>query len=171
MPWATSNLMNKRAEFASRAMRTENFRAFMSRVWDQRTSGLQMAGALSGRRSLRDEGAESTTAWLSSPAEGGRDLRDRADQRTAPALGSAEDSGSLPAPTWAGPSESSFKRVLERCGLTQKRQVRAPKQTGRIASGRKASAPNQVWTGDFKGWWYDREGRCEPLTVRDEYSR
>ncbi len=27
MPWATSNLMNKRAEFASRAMNTENFRA------------------------------------------------------------------------------------------------------------------------------------------------
>ena len=24
---------------------------------------------------------------------------------------------------------------------------------------------------DFKGWWHDREGRCEPLTVRDEYSR
>jgi hypothetical protein len=24
---------------------------------------------------------------------------------------------------------------------------------------------------DFKGWWHDREGRCEPLTGRDEYSR
>jgi len=70
-----------------------------------------------------------------------------------------------------GPSESSFKRVLERCGLTQKRKVRPARQTGRIASGRKASAPNQVWTVDFKGWWHDREGRCEPLTVRDEYSR
>ena len=69
------------------------------------------------------------------------------------------------------PSESSFKRVLERCGLTEKRKVRAARQTGRIASGRKASAPNQVWTVDFKGWWHDRDGRCEPLTVRDEYSR
>ena len=69
------------------------------------------------------------------------------------------------------PSESSFKRVLERCGLTEKRQVRAARQTGRIAGGRKASAPNQVWTVDFKGWGHDREGRCEPLTVRDEYSR
>jgi putative transposase len=70
-----------------------------------------------------------------------------------------------------GPSESSFKRVLERCGLIEKRQVRAARQTGRIARGRKASAPNQVWTVDFKGWWHDREGRCEPLTVRDEYTR
>ena len=69
------------------------------------------------------------------------------------------------------PSESSFKRVLERCGLTEKRKVRVARQTGRIGSGRKANAPNEVWTVDFKGWWHDREGRCEPLTVRDEYSR
>ncbi len=36
----------------------------------------------------------------------------------------------------------------------------------------KASAPNEVWTVDFKGWWLagDNE-RCEPLTVRDAYSR
>ena len=61
--------------------------------------------------------------------------------------------------------------MLERCGLTEKRKVRAVREAGRIASGRKASAPNQVWTVDFKGWWHDREGRCELLTVRDEYSR
>jgi len=70
-----------------------------------------------------------------------------------------------------GPSESSFKRVLERCGLTEKRRVRKAVETGRIASGKKASGPNEVWTVDFKGWWYDRDGRCDPLTVRDEYSR
>src|ERR1700680_2155961 len=29
----------------------------------------------------------------------------------------------------------------------------------------------QVWTVDFKGWWYNGLERCEPLTVRDEYSR
>jgi hypothetical protein len=29
-----------------------------------------------------------------------------------------------------------------------------------------------VWTIDFKGKWHDtRAERCEPLTVRDEYSR
>jgi hypothetical protein len=61
--------------------------------------------------------------------------------------------------------------VFERCGLTEKRKVRRMPQTGRIADGRKASAPNEVWTIDFKGWWYDRDGRCDPLTIRDEYSR
>src|SRR5215469_12542914 len=32
--------------------------------------------------------------------------------------------------------------------------------------------PNEVWTVDFKGWWYDRQNqRCQPLTVRDEHCR
>jgi len=69
-------------------------------------------------------------------------------------------------------SESSFKRVLERAGLTEPRRRRQPA----AASGRWERAPrpgaNEVWTVDFKGWWYDPQGkRCEPLTVRDEHSR
>src|SRR5205809_361369 len=51
------------------------------------------------------------------------------------------------------------------------RDGRKEPAAGALARGRKAGAPNEVWTVDFKGWWYDREGRCEPLTVRDEYSR
>jgi transposase InsO family protein len=70
------------------------------------------------------------------------------------------------------PSESSFKRVLERAGLTVPRRMRRSTETGRLGSGLKATQPNEVWTVDFKGWWKDREGlRVEPLTVRDEYSR
>jgi len=70
------------------------------------------------------------------------------------------------------PSESSFKRVLERAGMVEARRTRRRSQAGRLYSDRKATAPNQVWTVDFKGWWYDRQGqRCEPLTVRDEYTR
>jgi len=70
------------------------------------------------------------------------------------------------------PSESSFKRVLERAGLTVARRVRRAAETGRLGQGRKATAPNEVWSVDFKGWWRDREGlRVEPLTVRDEHSR
>lgn len=39
-------------------------------------------------------------------------------------------------------------------------------------SGRKAKTPNEIWTVDFKGWWYGANGqRCEPLTVRDECTR
>ena len=70
------------------------------------------------------------------------------------------------------PSESSFKRVLARAGLTVPRRVRRVSESGRLSSGVKAQQPNDVWTVDFKGWWKDREGlRVEPLTVRDEHSR
>jgi hypothetical protein len=35
-----------------------------------------------------------------------------------------------------------------------------------------ASAPNDAWTVDFKGWWRTRDGkRFEPLTIRDTFSR
>ena len=70
------------------------------------------------------------------------------------------------------PSESSFKRVLERAGLVEPRRLRARRPSGRLFSGRKAQAPNEVWTVDFKGWWHvPGDKRCEPLTVRDEFSR
>jgi hypothetical protein len=35
-----------------------------------------------------------------------------------------------------------------------------------------ATRTNEVWTVDFKGWWRSQDGqRCEPLTVRDAWSR
>jgi hypothetical protein len=35
-----------------------------------------------------------------------------------------------------------------------------------------ATRPNQVWTVDFKGWWYTPEKeKINPLTIRDEYSK
>jgi transposase InsO family protein len=70
------------------------------------------------------------------------------------------------------PSESSLKRVFERCGWTRKRPRRQHQEVGRISSDTRAKGNNDVWTVDFKGWWRtgDQE-RCEPLTVRDEHSR
>ncbi len=70
-------------------------------------------------------------------------------------------------------SESSFKRILARAGMTEPRPRRRPAgEAGQFRSERRALAPNEVWTVDFKGWWYDTQRqRCEPLTVRDEYSR
>src|SRR6266480_7899829 len=37
--------------------------------------------------------------------------------------------------------------------------------------GEKRRLLNEVWTVDFMGWWRNGDKRCEPLTVRDEYSR
>lgn len=70
------------------------------------------------------------------------------------------------------PSESSFKRVLAKAGLVEPRRRRAASEQGRLTAPVKPERPNQVWTIDFKGWWYTRnKSRFEPLTIRDGYSR
>jgi putative transposase len=70
------------------------------------------------------------------------------------------------------PSLATIGRILRRSGLSEtKRRGRPPKHppTGPLSS---AEGPNAVWTVDFKGWWRTKDGcRCEPLTIRDLYSR
>ena len=63
--------------------------------------------------------------------------------------------------------------MLERAGLTERRRRRRPAaKGGRLYSGQRGQAPNEVWTVDFKGWWYSQaRERCEPLPVGDEYTR
>jgi len=74
------------------------------------------------------------------------------------------------------PSIRTISRVLERVHLIRKRRRRRPADQGwMLQATRKhveVAAPNDVWTVDFKGWWTTRDGRrCEPLTVRDAFSR
>lgn len=72
------------------------------------------------------------------------------------------------------PSRSSVDRVLKGAGLVQpgrRRPMRsklAPQKPNLDVK-----APNDVWTVDFKGWWLatDSRQRCEPLTIRDAFSR
>jgi len=70
------------------------------------------------------------------------------------------------------PSLSTVKRILDKAGLVEGRRIRNRESCGRIAARIEAFAPNDVWSVDFKGWWYSRAGdRIEPLTVRDNFSR
>jgi transposase InsO family protein len=171
MPWGEQNLMNRRTEFAVKALKTDNFSALcreygISREvgykWRERfvAEGLRGMGDKSRRphRSPEKLGEEVICRIVRLKERhrhwGPRKLREIYQRQHQSA-----------------PSESSFKRVLNQCGLTEKRVRRRAQEQGRLASGRQAKACNEVWTVDFKGWWYDRNGRCEPLTVRDEYSR
>ena len=70
------------------------------------------------------------------------------------------------------PSERTVHRVLKRFG--QIRMRRKPRQLSIVdrAPTVVATQPNDVLTIDFKGWWRTLDGtRCDPLTVRDAYSR
>ena len=171
MPWKQVEPMNQRTEFVLKAIKTENFRELCREYeistktgykWKERflECGLSGLSELSRRPKSSPEGLEEAVVceiirlkqkhrhW------GPRKIR-KVYERLHEEI----------------PSESSFKRVLERAGLVQPRRLRPRHQSGRLFSGRKATVPNEVWTVDFKGWWLARGKRCEPLTVRDEFSR
>jgi putative transposase len=72
------------------------------------------------------------------------------------------------------PSVATVARVLKRAGEVP------PNRRGRHKSQLQAGpwplsnapGPNDVWTVDLKGWWRTQDGkRCEPLGIRDLYSR
>jgi transposase InsO family protein len=164
--------MEERIEFVMKAMQTLNFRALCQEYgvspktgykWKQRFLERGIAGMeeesrrpqSSPERLGAEEACEMIHLKLKHPSWGPRKIRQLYLRRHGEAA-----------------SESSFKRVLEDAGLTQKRKRRRFSEAGRLSSGRRAQAVNEVWTVDFKGWWRNRAGgRCEPLTVRDEYSR
>lgn len=71
--------------------------------------------------------------------------------------------------TW--PAPSTIGAWLHRQGLSQPR--RRPRYLVPLTQPLSAAtAPNAVWTVDFKGWFRTGDGtRCDPLTVIDAYSR
>ncbi len=70
------------------------------------------------------------------------------------------------------PSRSTVARVLNRLGRTRRRRPRIRIWTVDGKPRIEVNAPNDLWTLDFKGWWRARNGeKCEPLTVRDAFSR
>ena len=171
MPWEKSEPMDQRVEFCVKAVQGGNFRALCREYgisaktgykWKERLlrdgiNGLdeESRRPLSHPESLLEEElCEMIRLKYAHPMWGPRKIRELYLRRHGRAA-----------------SESSFKRVLERSGLTQKRKRRAVTESGRLCFGRKAQEPNEVWTVDFKGWWWNGTERCEPLSVRDEFSR
>src|SRR5437870_2039314 len=171
MPWRRGEPMDQRIEFALRAMQTLNFRALCQQYGVSTKTGYKwkerlIKGGLEGMREesrrpksspkqLREEEVcEIVRLKLAHWSWGPRKIRELYLRRHGKVA-----------------SESSFKRVLERSSLTQKRRRRRSMEAARLSSGRVGQAPNEVWTVDFKGWWRSQGKRCEPLTVRDEHSR
>src|SRR5712691_1018052 len=171
MPWRRTEPMEQRIEFALRAVRTLNFRALCQEYgisaktgykWKERFRRKGLAGMEEESRRPKshseqlpeEEVCEIVRLKLAHLSWGPRKIRELYLRRHGEVA-----------------SESTFKRVLERAGLTQKRCRRRATEAGWLSSGRRAAAPNEVWRVDFKGWWRSLGRRCEPLTVRDEHSR
>jgi putative transposase len=72
------------------------------------------------------------------------------------------------------PSLATVARLARRLGWTEaKGRGRPPVPRAQPTKPLSAAErPNRVWTADFKGWWRTGDGRrCEPLTIRDLFSR
>ena len=173
MPWKETQKMDQRIEFAIKSMKCVNFRELCGEYgistktgykWRERflARGLEGMGDLSRRPHGH---ADQLTEQVVCEIVRLKTAHPHWGPRKIAALYGRQHGGEVP-------SESSFKRILERAGLTVPRRLRRSSEAGRLASGIRAEKPNDIWTVDFKGWWKDRDGlRIEPLTVRDEYSR
>jgi len=72
------------------------------------------------------------------------------------------------------PSLATVARLARRMGWTETKGRGRPQLPRALPTKplRTGERPNRVWTADFKGWWRTGDGRrCEPLTIRDFYSR
>ena len=71
------------------------------------------------------------------------------------------------------PSVRTIARVLTRAGEPRiRKRLRRVHADAFERPTAPATAPNDLWTVDFKGWWRTRDRtRAEPLTIRDAYSR
>ena len=70
------------------------------------------------------------------------------------------------------PSPRTIARILKRAKRVRARRRRRPLSIVERAPRHDAPEPNAIWTVDFKGWWRAVNGqRCEPLTIRDAFSR
>lgn len=74
------------------------------------------------------------------------------------------------APETHWPALSTIGSLLKRRGLIpeRKRRIRTPYKTQPLAA---ATAPNTVWTADFKGAYRVAGRYCHPLTIMDAHSR
>jgi putative transposase len=173
MPWKETQKMDQRMEFVMKAVRCSNFMELCREYGISRKTGYKWRERFveHGIAGLEEESRRphGHSEALKEPVVCEIIRLKNAHRHWGPRkireLYRRKRGGELP-------SESSFKRVLERAGFTERRRRRVAKEGGRLGDGRKAQAPNEVWTTDLKGWWMGGKGeRVEPLTVRDEYSR
>ena len=70
------------------------------------------------------------------------------------------------------PSRATVTRILKRLGLVTARKRRRALSAVTTVPVIRAMRSNEVWTIDFKGYWRTLDnGKCNPLTVRDAFSR
>jgi len=173
MPWKETQKMDERMEFAMRATNCGNFGELCREYGISRKTGYKWRDRFVSR-GMEGMSEESRRPHRHSEALGEEVVCRMVRLKTAHPHWGPRKIQELYRRKHGGevPSESSFKRVLERAGLVKKRAVRQRRPGSRLEAPVAAEEPNALWTVDFKGWWRGGSGhRVEPLTVRDAHSR
>jgi putative transposase len=176
MSWSASDLQHLRAEFVMIASEDDTCKSAACRQfgisrktgykWLSRYRTRGLAGLLDRSRrphsSLRQMDGDAVVALV--------ELHDRHQDWGPKKLRARLTKDGFPSDRT--PSLATVARLAHRLGWTQTKHRGRPRKN--VPSGPLSNAghPNDVWTVDFKGWWRTRDGHCcEPLTIRDLYSR
>jgi putative transposase len=173
MPWEERRAMSLRMEFVERAKKGERIASLCREFGISRTTGhkWQKRFEEKGYEGLEEESRRPKSAPLATGEElvmavlEARDKRPRWGPRKLQELLRRRFGDQTP-------SERTIARILRRADRIRLRRARRRPNVVDRAPQVQAQRPNEVWTVDFKGWWRARDGqRCEPLTVRDAFSR
>jgi putative transposase len=173
MPWQERQAMSLRIEFVERAKAGESIASLCREFNVSRTTGhkWQKRFELHGYEGLEEQSRRPTSAPLATGEElvmailEARDRHGRWGPRKLYGLLRRRFGDQTP-------SERTIARVLKRADRVRERRSRRKPNVVDRAPQVQAGQPNEVWTVDFKGWWRAQDGqRCDPLTVRDAFSR
>ena len=168
MPWKETCPMEEKLAFVADCLRSERPMAALCEEYGiSRKTGYKWLGR------YREGGPEGLVERSRAPHRHGRSMAPElaeaivALRRERPHWGPRKLRAVLmhtrPDVVW--PAASTMDDLLRAQGLVHSRRRRA---AGPDRPFRTASAPNDVWCIDFKGWFRTRDGqRCDPLTVSD----
>lgn len=175
MPWHKTEQVDQRLKFvAALGNRRESMTELCARFGISRKTGYKIASryALQGPEALRDRSSRPLShPNQTSPEVEGAILRVR---RAYPSWGSKKILAVLErdSPEIIRPARSTVDAILKRAGVVTPRRRRVRRRDPGGPPVVDATAPNDVWSIDFKGWFRVGDGtRCDPLTVNDTFSR
>jgi transposase InsO family protein len=176
MPWKETSVMKLRREFVLRALEPgRNMSALCREYGISREKGYKWLERFEeeGVAGLQDRSRRPRTHPLAISVAAALDIvRLRlihphwGPKKLRALLIRAQESGEVPSASTIG-RVLAFTHLSEGKGRGRPRRVWPQESTSLTVT-----APNDLWTMDFKGWWRMGNGRrCEPFTCRDAFSR
>ncbi len=172
MAWETTNVMDQRKRFVLKALDPSSCMAELCREFGiARKTGYKWVKRFQegGYRGLEDFSRRPRGSPSKTPAEVQLEILKLRFRH--PTWGPKKLRELLKKQFQRVPAASTIANILTEAGLVQGRRSRRPR-TSSSSERVTPEGPNDLWTVDFKGWWRTRDGkRCEPLTIRDDWSR